>query len=328
MPEITWPDEDWEFAVPQEMGLNESALASASNVLARSSSNARAMVVVRHGRIAWESYFHGSTQDDRWHLFSVTKSVISSLIGIALQNGDIQNIDQPVTDFFPEYSFAADNPIGLVTVRHLLTMRAGFLWPGGHRGIEPMADRLRRSPDWTRFILELPVRREEMGQFHYCSAASHLLSAVLTRATGQSACLFAQAHLFEPLGIRGISPGMGWETDPQQLSIGGWGLHLTARELARFGWLYLCRGKWRDHIVLPESWVIESTQNGKENGYGFQWWLRRAAGHLVFAGLGFGGQYLFCVPELNLEVIILSQSVHRWPDRWEWLQTLLAHIIL
>jgi CubicO group peptidase (beta-lactamase class C family) len=153
---------------------------------------------------------------------------------------------------------------------------------------------------------------------------------VLTRTTGQSACAFAQTHLFEPLGIRGVTAGTDWEMDPQKLSIGGWGLHLTAAELARFGWLYLCRGQWLGKTIIPESWVIESTQVREMggSGYGYQWWLRYVAGQAVFAGQGYGGQYLYCIPGLDPEVIILSQSNRRWPDRWDWLQSFLPQIML
>ena len=179
-------------------------------------------------------------RQDRHHLFSVTKSVLSSLVGIALQEGLLASPDQPVLDFFPEIHPDPANPLRLLTLRHLLAMASGLLWPrkGWH---EIMVERLRRSPDWVRFILDLPVRREDIGKFHYCSAASHLLSAVLTRAAGQSTCDYARQRLFAPLGIPDVQPGSDWETDPQGITLGGWGLHLSAREIARFGWLYVTR---------------------------------------------------------------------------------------
>jgi CubicO group peptidase (beta-lactamase class C family) len=328
----TFPGDDWETADPQALGLNAGKLAAAGEMLApagwglaRSGSNTIAFLVVRRGKIVWERYYQGTRNRDRTHLFSVTKSVLSSLVGIALQEGLLKNVDQPLLDYFPEIHPEPANPLGLLTLRHLLAMASGFFWPrkGWH---EVMVERLRRSPDWVQFILGLPVRREEIGKFHYCSIASHLLSAVLTRATGQSACAYAGQRLFAPLGIAEVVPGSGWEADPQGITLGGWGLHLSAREIARFGWLYVSGGRWNGHVLVPEAWVQQSTQPASQasRGYGYQWWLRSVGGQRIFAGLGVGGQYLFCIPEQQMVVVILSRFSSRWPDRWKVVEGLLA----
>lgn len=322
---FTFPGDEWESAAPQDLGLNEGKLAAAGEMLARPGSNAAAFLVVRRGKIAWERYYQGASGRDRHHLFSVTKSVLSSLVGIALQEGLLRSVDQPVLDFFPEIQPEPANPLGLLTLRHLLGMASGFMWPvkGWH---ETMADRLRRSPDWTRFILSLPVRREEIGKFHYCSAASHLLSAVLTRATGLSACEFARQRLFVPLGIADVVPGSDWESDPQGITLGGWGLHLSAREIARFGWLYVSGGRWNGRALIDEAWVQHSTRPASpaSPGYGYQWWLRSDGRYPVFAGRGVGGQYLFCIPGQHMVVVILSRFSSRWPDRWNVVEGLAA----
>lgn len=321
----TFPGTDWETAAPQALALNADRLAAAGDMLARPGSNAAAFLVVRRGKIAWERYYQGAGSRDRHHLFSVTKSVLSSLVGIALQEGLLKSADQPVLDYFPEIHPDPADPLRLLTLRHLLAMASGLLWPRkGWREI--MVDRLRRSPDWVQFILGLPVRREEIGQFHYCSAASHLLSAIITRAAGQSACAYASQRLFAPLGIANVSHGSDWEADPQGITLGGWGLHLSAREIARFGWLYVSGGQWGGRPLVPEAWVRQSTRPAGEAspGYGYQWWLRSVGRYQVFAGLGVGGQYLFCIPEQEMVVVILSRFSHRWPDRWNVLEGLLA----
>lgn len=278
--------------------------------------------------MAWEQYYHGVTGQDRQQLFSVTKSFLSSLVGIALHEGALANLDQRVVDFFPSFPVNPDNPLGALTLRHLLTMTAGFMWPRGRTGGEPMMDRMRRSPDWAQFILSLPVRCDQIGQFHYCSAASHLLSAILTRAAGQNACEFARLRLFAPLGFRDVQPGQDWELDPQGNSLGGWGLSLSAREVACFGWLYLSKGFWQGKSLVPASWVEESTRliPGSRERYGYHWWLHPAEPAPLFAGLGRGGQYLVCVPARQLVIVILSRSVNRWPDRWPLIEKLLAEI--
>ena len=325
-PTVVWPDLDWETASPEDMGASTAALGAAGRMLARPGSNASALVVIRHGRLIWEQYYYGFDHEDRHHLFSVTKSFLSSLIGIALAEGALESIEQPVLDFFPESSGSPASAISQVTLRHLLTMTTGLMWPRIGWGREPMVERMRHSPDWTQFILGVPVQREKIGLFHYCSAASHLLSAILTRATGMSACEYARTRLFAPLGIQEVKPGTDWEADPSNVTLGGWGLHLTAREVARFGWLYVCGGRWKGQGLLEESWVRESTQaqNGNPAGYGYQWWLRQIGQDQVFAGLGYGGQYLLCIPARQMVAVILSRPINRWPDRWDVLKTLLV----
>jgi CubicO group peptidase (beta-lactamase class C family) len=232
-----FPDPGWQTVSPQDAGLDPAALSAAADLLSRPHSNARAFLAARGGRIACERYYQGCAPADRLHLFSVTKSVMSALTGIALGEGALKSLEQRVVDFFPEVPAASAGPLGLLTLRHLLTMTTGMAWPGGRMGREPMFQRLVHSPDWARFILSVPVRREQVGVFHYNSAASHLLSLILPRATGQPACEYAAARLFAPLGIAPVVHGVDWDADPQGSSIGGWGLHLNARELARFGLL-------------------------------------------------------------------------------------------
>ncbi len=328
MPDSTpaYPSAEWDSAAPEALSLDSARLESAAAILGRPQSNALAFLVVRGGKIAFERYFGGGQADVRLHLFSVTKSILSALIGIALEEGRLPSVEQPVADFFPELDHQPGSPWSQLTLRHLLSMTSGLLWPLSHHAAEPMVARLRLAPDWGRFILDVPVRREQIGTFHYCSASSHLLSVILSRAAGQNACAYAAARLFAPLGINPPSCGQEWENDPQGCSLGGWGLHLTARELARFGWLYLCGGSWQGAQLVPRSWVQASTRlaDGYPSGYGYHWWLRRGKGQAVFAAIGRGGQYLFCVPNLDLAAVILSEPANRWPDRWEILDLLVA----
>lgn len=333
-----YPTHDWQTTDPPAPLTG--ALAAAADRLGRPQSNAAAFLAVQGGRIACERYYHGYAQIDRLHLFSVTKSVVSALIGIALGEGKLQSIDQPVLDFFPGFNPPPASPLPLLTLRHLLTMSSGMAWPLGGRALEHFFPRLLRAPDWSRFILSLPYHRAQMGVFHYSSANSHLLSLILTRATGQPAAEYAAQRLFAPLGIGAIGNGgaigssgaagaqdgaIQWDADPQGHSTGGWGLHLSAREVARFGLLYLRGGRWQGQTILPEGWVEESTRlpEGAESGYGCQWWLRRIGGEPVYAALGSGGQYLFCAPARDLLVVILSRPSRRWPDRWEVIEEIL-----
>lgn len=321
-----FPGAHWQTADPRDLGLNPARLAAAGARLGAPGSNAAAFLVVRHGALVWEQYYQGHTPAERMHLFSVTKSVLSCLVGIALQEGHLRDVDQPLLDFFPQVQPQPANPLGLLRLHHLLSMSTGLLWParGAH---ELMMERLRRSPNWVDFILGLSVRRAEIGKFHYCSAASHLLSAVLTRAAGQNACDYAAARLFAPLGIAPVHSGSEWEADPQGITTGGWGLHLTAREIARFGWLVACDGQWDGRIVVDAGWLRRSTRpaGAFSPGYGYQWWLRTLAGQPICAALGMGGQYLVCHPARGLVVVIVSRMINRWPDRWPIIEGLLEN---
>jgi CubicO group peptidase (beta-lactamase class C family) len=260
----------------------------------------------------------------------VTKSFTSALIGIAIDKGHIESIDQKVLDFFPEYTPDVHDPLKRgMTIRHLLTMTAGFRWRTGARAQEQLVDRLRRSPDWVKFILDLPTEARSVGKFRYNSAASHLLSAIITRATGQCAEDFAAEHLFAPIGMRlpdperqhtfsrgdvFLSRAGGWPKDPQGNSTGGWGMVLRPRDMARFGYLYLNRGRWDGAQIIPETWVADSITMHTP-GYGYQWWLREMNGVFVFSADGRGGHHIFVVPEKDLVVVVASKQVGRWRNR-------------
>ncbi len=219
--------------------------------------NIDGIAIARNGRLAFERYFNGSGPEDRHHLTSVTKSVVSALIGIAIDTRLIEGVGQRVLDFFPDLAGAETGELaGKTTLRHLLTMTAPYAFEDWH---EPFAE-LCASADWERYILGSLGRGGPLGRFKYSSMGAHLLSCVITRATGKSAREFANERLFAPIGIREI-PNFamkgfgfeelfgkrvrGWVSDPKGHSMGGWGLALTPREMARFGALYVERGAWK-----------------------------------------------------------------------------------
>jgi CubicO group peptidase (beta-lactamase class C family) len=294
-----------------------------------------AFLIVRRGYLVFERYFGGCGQDDKHLVASVTKSFVSALIGIAIDQGFIEGVHQSVLGFFPEYApGAGDHLKRKMTIKHLLTMTAGFQWRTGARNHELYIDRLRRSKDWVAFILNLPVRERSFGTFQYNSGASHLLSAIITRSTGRCAQAFAAEHLFEPLGMDQPAANMGhtysqadvfrnraggWPKDPQGNSIGGWGLVLKPRDMARFGYLYLNAGQWDGEQIVPKKWVEDSVLPHTP-GYGYQWWLRDVNGVFVFSAVGQGGQHIFCIPQRDLVVIVASNMGSRYRERWPLLE--------
>jgi CubicO group peptidase (beta-lactamase class C family) len=293
--------------------------------------NINGMVVVRKGYIVFERYYNGYSPLDAHNVASVTKSFISALIGIAIDAGCIKSVNQKVLDFFPEYvPNAGDIQKRIVTIRHLLTMTAPIASKTtGRRGDEPL-DRLRRQRDWVMYILNLLGRNGQLGKFQYSTAGSHLLSTIITRTTGMCAREFANERLFRHLGMQEIpnhemkSFGVddvfgknvtGWIKDPNGNTTGGWGLTITSRDMARFGFLYLNRGVWDNEQIISEKWIDESTALNS-NRYGYLWWLREEGGIFAYSALGSGGNVICCIPAKDLVVAIASKIISNPHDRW------------
>jgi len=335
-----WPTQGWQTADPASVGMAPELPSMLGEEVEARFSSVNGLLVVKNGYLVFERYYNGFDEDDVHLLFSVTKSFTSALIGIAIDKGYIKGVEQKVLDFFPEFP-ANDALKRQLTVKHLLTMTSGFQWRGGRRGYEPI-DRVRRQKDWVAFILSLPIRERMIGRFQYNSTSSHLLSAIVTRATGKCAREFANEHLFRPIGIDEILPDtqntfdengvfkdktIGWPSDPQGHSLGGWGLALKPHDMARFGFLYLNGGEWDGRQIVSRQWIEESVTPHVLD-YGYQWWLRDVRGIFVYSAAGRGGHHIFCVPEKDLVVAVASQPVSRWRDRWLLMEDLVIPAVM
>ncbi|MVO98305.1 serine hydrolase domain-containing protein [Paenibacillus lutrae] len=322
-----WPTKQWQTADPVTLGMDSEKLAELEPIIQSEYSNINSIVVVRKGIIAYEKYFNGYGPDDAHHVASVTKSILSALIGIAIEAGYIKDAAQKVLDFFPEYvPDAADSQKHEITIRHLLTMTAPYPFEDWH---EPL-DKMCMQPDWVKYTLDMLGQGGKIGTFKYSTAGAHLLSAILTRSTGKSAREFAGERLFKPIGMQEIpdyameSFGFedlfgnnvkGWVKDPDNHSTGGWGLTLTPRDMARFGLLYLNRGIWDHQPIIPESWIDESTAMNA-NHYGYLWWLHEEDGVSAYSAMGDGGHVICCIPNQDLVVAIASGFIMNPRDRW------------
>lgn len=214
------------------------------------------VLVIRNGYIVFEQNSSNFAIDSKHHLFSATKSVLSMLIGIAIDKGYIEGVDQRVLDFFPDRTILnLDERKEALTLKHLLTMSSGFDCPD--LGNETVGQ-LMGSWDWDQFALDLPMSGNPRGFYQYCNANTHLLSTILTKATGMSALDFAHEHLFGPLGITDVR----WDSDHSDRgrSIGFTGLWMSPQDLAKLGLLYPEGGVWEDEQIVSSSWVAESTQ--------------------------------------------------------------------
>ena len=251
-------------------------------------------------------------------LQSVTKSVTATLVGIAIQRGEIPGVDTPVFELLAGYDLSGLDPrVRGATLEDLLTMRLGIEW---HETDRPLDDsnttlQLEKSDDWVKFTLSQPADSDPGTKWAYNSGASHLMSAIIGQATGRTTAEFAEEYLFGPLGIRDYY----WKTDPQGLQDTEGGLYLAAEDLARIGQLYLQDGVWEGRRLLPEGWVAAATARQVDDvapdnpnwnwGYGYQWWRLDASGLDVWTGLGFGGQNLIVIPERGLVAVINSWNV-------------------
>ncbi|HDR7670842.1 serine hydrolase domain-containing protein [Bacillus wiedmannii] len=285
--------------------------------------NVNGMLVVQKGNVIFEKYYNGHGLDDALHVASVTKTIISALIGICIDKGYIKSVDQKVIEFFSEYNFHSAE----ITVRHLLTMTAPYPFVDWQESLEELCT----QEDWIKYTLNRIGQGGEIGTFKYSSAGAHVLSAIITSATGKSAREFANEYLFQPLGMREIpnynmkafgfddlfgKDVKGWVHDSNDISTGGWGLTLTIRDMAKFGQMYLNEGIHNGKQILSKSWIKESTEMN-QNQYGYLWWLREEDGIFSYCAMGDGGNMICCVPEKDLVVVIASEVMPNARDRWE-----------
>ena len=301
-----WPVPDWPVATPESQGMSSGDLAGLVESILKQGDPIHQLLVIRNGRIVLETAFQPFQKNAPHQLYSCTKSVMSTLIGIAVGRGKIGGVDRRVLSFFPERKIAhRDARKEAMTLEHLLTMTAGFDW--GEWGIPygnpaNMSSKSFRSPDRVQFILDTPISVDPGLQFNYNSGASHLLAAILEKETGQSPLAFAREQLFQPLGISDVS----WQADAQGIQLGDAGLALRLRDLARIGYLFLHGGSWQGRQIVPADWVrvavTSHVRAGEDQayGYGYQWWTEPGG---RFLAKGKGGQMLWVLPDLQMIVV-------------------------
>lgn len=263
----------------------------------------RSMLVGISGKIVFEEYYNGASANRAANLKSASKTIVSALVGVALDEGLIGDVREPIARYFPDYLDASDGR-GAITVEDLLTMRSG-LETTSNQNYGAWVN----SRNWVRYALEQPVEAPPGTRMIYSTGSTHLLSAILTRVSGSDTRRFAQEHLAGPLGFRLAA----WTRDPQGIYFGGNEMAMTPRQLLEFGDLYLNGGRTRDGVqVLPENWVrasfVARTLSPRERGrfYGYGWWIRDMAGYATFYAWGYGGQFVFVVPDLDLVVVTTS----------------------
>jgi CubicO group peptidase (beta-lactamase class C family) len=269
------------------------------------------LLVSHKGERILEQYFNGSGPEKIVNVKSVSKSVISALVGIAIAEGHIRSTDETLADYFPErLNNEQDQLRQDISVRNLLTMQAG-LASTSSRNYGAWV----QSKDWIDYALKQPLLAPPGTLMQY-STGNTLLSAILTRSTGMSTLEFARRVLGEPLGFQLAS----WPKDPQGIYFGGNDMEMTGRQMLAFGELYLKGGKVNGQQVIPAEWVKNSLQrhaeSTREHGryYGYGWWIHEMAGFETQYAWGYGGQFIILVPALEL-VVVTTSSSHPDPER-------------
>ena len=308
-----WPTSAWQISTPEMQGMDAAKLSIAKEFVQNRLPDAYSLLVVKNGYLVYEKYFRNGSPERVADIASATKSVMSALIGIALDQGHLSSIDQKISGFFPEYVTDDLDPRKKeINLANLLTMSAGFKW----NDWGPILWEWAYSLDWGGFTIKLPLENSPGDKFNYNSSVSHLLSIILSKSTNVSTLDFADINLFKPLGIQIRS----WKRDPQAYYMGGFGLSLSARDMAKIGFLYLNNGFWNGQSIVPEHWVKESTRQRMfvnnvygPTGYGYQWWVKAVDGCDSYRAWGRRGQFITVVPKLDLVIVVTSETEQPHP---------------
>ncbi len=319
--------------------MNDKKALELERIIQEDYTNIAGIIVIKNNDIVLENYFNNYKKNDTIHIASVTKSILSILVGIAIDKGFIKNTEQNVIDFFPKYVLKKrEKTIQKVTIRHLLTMTAPYKFKS-----EPYT-KVYSSEDWTKSVLDLLGGKTISGEFKYTTIGLQVLSGILTNATGKSILDFASENLFSPLGIK--TPDNlrihnkeehfaflkdkyvnGWVIDPKGINTAGWGLTLTTWDIAKIGQLYLNKGKWNNNQIISSKWIKESTKKQSQLNdlaYGYLWWIIDNQENNCFSAIGDGGNIIYVDRHKNTIVAIASQFMPRAKDRIELIK---KHII-
>jgi len=318
-------DDGWEIASLKSQGLDSVKISNlASKIRSGKYKKVHSLLIVRNGYLLFEDYYYGNEVDKAHEIRSASKSYISALLGIAIDKGFINSLDQKMMDFFPEYQTSdLDSKKYQITIKHLLKMRSGLTDDDGYT----------ESDNWIKYITELPLGADPGEQWFYATSGTHLLSGIITKATGKSSLDFAKEYLFEPLNIT-IDQ---WAQDPQGYHSGGNHMVFTSRNMAKFGLLYLNNGLHDGKQIISSQWISETLQpysntgwgwgsDFEEAGYGFLWYVGKMNNYQIYFAAGHGGQFILNVPKLNMVIVTTAEWWLMDSPAWSQMQAILNFI--
>ena len=319
---IPLPGDDWEVSTPEAEGLDPMLLAKLYYDAAELET-LYGLLVIKNGHLIAEDYFNGATVDQLSGRQSVTKSVTSALVGIALEQGYLSSVDQQMLEFFPELAGQITDPRkAQITIRDLLQMRGGY--PDEER-MSQYLDILYFTDNWywVPHLIDFPLVSSPGTEFNYSNLTSHLLGVLAARACGTNLMVYAQEHLFSPIDA---AVG-GWTADADGYNFGCIEIHITARDMAKFGLLYLNGGEYAGNQIISSGWVEDSLQRYSEGinftgwlssrygsfrnlGYGYQWWSARVGDHHLNYASGHGGNYIILLDELDMIIVTTADPLY------------------
>ena len=329
-----WPVDAWRSCHPSQVGMDPKMLKDLNEeirLLLELQVDVRNFLIVKDGYIVAEQYYSEEYgQEDKHRIYSCTKSLVSACVGIAMEKGMIGSLDQKMLDFFPDHDIQEPSlEKSNITLEDLLTMTSGLEW---YEMEYPYGDERNTYSQWANsgygvnFVLNLPMSAVPGEEFAYSSGVSHVLSAIVQESSGMRCDSFAAQYLFSPLGITDYY----WPVDEKGVAIGGSGVRLRPRDMARFGYLYLMQGKWNGEQLIPISWVESSGEAHvprkyiPEAWYGYQFWVNEG----YYSAVGYGGQWIMIVPGHNLVVVCNNAFDEGDNTQWNTPQRLLENYIL
>jgi len=301
-----WPTAGWRTAKPEDLGMDAAKLEEMVETIQKQGISVDSVTVIRDGYMVLDEYFPPFKKGERHNIYSCTKSVVSTLIGIALDEGYLEGLDQRLLDLFPDRTIQnLDTWKETITLRDLLTMTAGFDARDSYLYNWVGLERMHESDDAVRYVLDLPMAEEPGTRFEYTNGVSHLLSAIITETTGMSALEYAMDRLFAPLGITDVE----WKSDSHGRNWGYSSLYLKPHDMAKIGYLFLNEGQWDGEQIVPQEWVDDATAKHIDatimDGYGYQWWVNSRG---YYSAVGHKGQFIHVVPELQLVAVFTSRN--------------------
>ncbi|MGB3716289.1 MAG: serine hydrolase [Candidatus Promineifilaceae bacterium] len=327
---------DWEVSTPAEQGLDPMPVAELYHNAAELES-IYGLLVIKDCKLIAEGYFNGGSVEKKTNLKSATKSFTSALVGIALEQGCLSSVDQKMMDFFPEFADQIDDPRKeQITIRDLLQMRAGYPW---EETTPPYMDILFFSDNWhwLPHIVDFPLTSDPGTEFGYSNLTSHLLGVIVARACETDLKSYGQEHLFSPIDAEVVD----WTADADNYNFGSFEIYVTARDMAKFGLLYLNDGEYEGNQVLSVDWVGDSLQRYSEGmnfsgwipgitsrygffrdlGYGYQWWSARSGDRYFNYASGHGGNYIVLLDDLDMIIVTTADPLYHVPlggESWQY----------
>ena len=294
----------WLTSTPEAQGMHSQMLVDMMAQIEKNRLSIDSIIIVRNGHMVFDAYFWPFLKGQKHVIHSCTKSIVSALIGIAIDKGHIKDVNQTVVDLLPAKEFVnMDELKQSIRLENLLMMTSGLKCRDSYLYHSIGLFEMRNSKNWAQHVLSLPMSEPPGEKFEYCNGATYLLSVIIQYAANMRTLDFARKHFFNPLDIMDVES----ETSPQGVDIGYGEMWLKPDDMAKIGLLYLNNGRWNDQQIVPVSWIKESTRGRIDatlfDQYGYQWWVDSAG---YYAAVGYMGQFIFVVPDKNMVVVFCS----------------------